>query len=155
MIYMEKYDIKLDLKEKTKHFEKFLLSKKSNHLKDEDIMVYLIDKKIIKHECLFCGQKPFWNNKPLDLILDRKNNIFNDNRIYNLRLLCPNCFFQFKTKKTVFFKKTKTNVRKCIDCQKTIKGGTSGKGDKKHIIQRCKDCLEAKATGFSLEEFMT
>ena len=27
MIYMEKYDIKLRLKEKTKHFEKFLLSK--------------------------------------------------------------------------------------------------------------------------------
>ena len=149
---MDNYEIKLLLKDKAKKFDKYLLTKKSN-LKDDDIKIYLIENKILLHECDICSLKPFWNNKPLDLILDRKNNILNDNRIYNLRLLCPNCLYQYKTKKSIFVKKTKSNTRNCLDCNRKIKASSSGKGDNKCIIYRCKDCLEKRATGFDLSQY--
>ena len=150
---MDNYEIKLVLKDKAKKFEKYLLSKKSKNLKDDDIKIYLLENKIIHHECYICKQKPFWNDKPLDLILDRKNNILTDNRIYNLRLLCPNCLFQFKTKKSIFYNKTKTTTRSCVECNKKIPATTSGKGNNKCVNYRCKDCLEKLATGFDLSQY--
>ena len=47
---------------------------------------------------------PIWNKKPLDFILDRKNNNILDNDIENIRFLCPNCYSQIKQKKTIFKK---------------------------------------------------
>lgn len=44
-----------------------------------------------------CGLGNNWNGKPLVLILDHINGIYNDNRIENLRLLCPNCNSQTDT----------------------------------------------------------
>jgi hypothetical protein len=43
------------------------------------------------YECEECGQGPEWIGKPMSLILDHINGIRNDNRITNLRFLCPNC----------------------------------------------------------------
>ena len=44
-----------------------------------------------KRFCEMCGQGETWNNKKISLILDHVNGISNDNRICNLRILCPNC----------------------------------------------------------------
>jgi len=73
----------------------------------EDILIehstytnrYNIKKRCYKlglliEECYICKQKPKWNNQPLTLQLDHINGIFNDNRIENLRILCPNCHSQ-------------------------------------------------------------
>lgn len=141
----ENYEIKLHLKDKIKNFESYLLSKKSR-LKDNDVKVYVIEKGLLTHYCYICKMKPMWRNKPLDLILDRKNNIFNDNRLDNLRLICPNCYCQIKKKTSIFFKHTKDNVTFCIDCGKKIRAATSGKKDKKCIHYRCKPCLEKAIT---------
>ena len=35
-----------------------------------------------------------WNNKKISLQIDHINGISNDNRIENLRMLCPNCHSQ-------------------------------------------------------------
>lgn len=49
------------------------------------------------YECSICGQKPFWNGQPMSLIIDHINGINNDNRLTNLRWVCPNCNIQLPT----------------------------------------------------------
>ena len=50
-----------------------------------------------EYKCAICGQEPFWNGKPLTLTLDHENGINNDNRLENLRWVCPNCDRQLPT----------------------------------------------------------
>lgn len=47
--------------------------------------------KIKERKCEICGQGEEWMGKKMSLILDHINGINNDNRIENLRILCPNC----------------------------------------------------------------
>lgn len=44
--------------------------------------------------CEICKCTGIHNNKPLVLELDHKNQVNNDNRVENLRFLCPNCHSQ-------------------------------------------------------------
>lgn len=70
----------------------------------------LLKDKIIEYKCSICGIDSFWNNKKLSLVLDHINGIYNDNRIDNLRFVCPNCNAQTET----FAGKNKIkNIIKC------------------------------------------
>lgn len=49
------------------------------------------------YECSICKMKPIWQGKPLTLILDHINGKNNDDRLENLRWVCPNCNQQLPT----------------------------------------------------------
>ncbi len=51
----------------------------------------LYDENILKKVCCLCGQCENWNGMRISLILDHINGVHNDNRLENLRIVCPNC----------------------------------------------------------------
>ena len=57
----------------------------------------LIAEGYLEELCVECGLGPEWNGKQLVLQLDHINGVNTDNRIENLRILCPNCHTQTST----------------------------------------------------------
>lgn len=81
---------------------------KLNNVRKEDILKenckhqrtvlrrYVIKNNLIPYKCSICGCTE-WQGKTLSLELDHINGINNDNRLENLRFLCPNCHSQTST----------------------------------------------------------
>jgi len=57
----------------------------------------IIKNNLLKYECSVCKNDGNWNGFKLSLHLDHVNGVNNDNRICNLRFLCPNCHSQTDT----------------------------------------------------------
>ena len=81
---------------------------KLNNVRKEDILKenckhqrtvlrrYVIKNNLIPYKCAICGCTE-WQGKTLSLELDHINGINNDNKLENLRFLCPNCHSQTST----------------------------------------------------------
>lgn len=74
-----------------------ILVENSDHYDSYSLKKRLLKENILKNICSECGLENKWNNRPINLHLDHINGIKMDNRIQNLRILCPNCHSQTKT----------------------------------------------------------
>lgn len=86
---------------------------------DTVIICLLIKIGIIKEYCCStpkCKVGKIWNGKPIQLILNRKNNIQNDLTTGNLDLICANCFM-VEYGLDIFLKQKKEIIINCKICE--------------------------------------
>lgn len=92
-----------------------------NSTADQKTLKRYYHKENIPYICTICGQEPFWNGRELTLVLDHINGHNHDNRLENLRWVCPNCNMQLPT--TNRAKSALEGSAKkyyCCDCGKEI-----------------------------------
>ena len=86
--------------------------------------------------CVECGIGPEWNGKKLTLQLEHINGIYNDNRLENLIILCPNCHSQTETYAGGSLKrKDHSTVTQTCECGNMIKTKTA---------KKCSSCASSR-----------
>lgn len=73
----------------------------------------------LNNVCSECGCATIWNNKPLKLQIDHIDGDNLNNKIGNLRLLCPNCHTQTDTYSGRKLRKVVAD-NYCMDCGKEV-----------------------------------
>ena len=124
----KQYNLALTFKKKENCYKSSdkIKFKENSTVARNTIRKFIKKNNLIEYKCSICGNNGFWLEKEISLHLDHKNGNSQDNRLENLRWLCPNCHRQtdtygsknFKNKKTVE-KKLQTEKRK-IDKMKII-----------------------------------
>lgn len=116
----------------TEHFVSFILPEKkkrslseifienSTYNNNTNIKKILYKELNWEYKCKWCGINEY-NNKPISLELDHINGNNKDNRIENLRLLCPNCHSQTSTFRCNNIKKSEP--KKCLNCNNNLYNG--------------------------------
>ena len=87
---IKKLDVQQQL-EKKRPIEDYLSNKVP--MQSDKLKIRLINEGKLKDECDNCGLGS-WLQDSIPLELDHVNGDHNDNRLRNLRLLCPNCHAQ-------------------------------------------------------------
>ena len=94
-----------------------ILVENSTYLNTHSLKGRLLKEGLKFNICEICNLEGDWNGKVLLMQLDHINGISNDNRIENLRMVCPNCHSQTETfcgkNKGKKFKKKKQREENC------------------------------------------
>ena len=77
----------------------------------------LYEAGLKERRCELCGQTEMWRGKRITLILDHINGVRDDNRVENLRIICPNCAATLDTHCGRNGRDT-LDPRACIRCEK-------------------------------------
>jgi 5-methylcytosine-specific restriction endonuclease McrA len=99
--------------------EKILIQKSEY---SSGLRIRLFKENILQNKCSICGLDNTWMNKPITLQLDHINGDKKDNRIENLRILCPNCHSQ-----TINYAGRKLIRKRCVVCNRKINNKTGRK----------------------------
>lgn len=75
-----------------------ILIQDSPYTNSTDLKKRLWEAEILEKRCYLCGCSPIWRSEYLELELDHINGSHRDNRLKNLRILCPNCHSQQGTR---------------------------------------------------------
>lgn len=146
--YKEFHKKRVELGLDISHFDPFGKTRAVNKPSHETFLSYLIEgstysrsslkKRLIKdglleQKCLLCDMSN-WMGKSISLHLDHINGICDDNRLENLRLLCPNCHSQTPTYAGRNIK-TWAALKECVhDNQERFKTEKAG------FVTRCPGC---------------
>lgn len=129
-IKLGKYQVMAQLRSRPDH-EVFV--ENSTYLNGVSIKRRLINQKYKENVCSVCGLLPKWNNKVLSLQIDHINGVRTDNRLENLRLICPNCHSQTDN----FAGKNRLNVKRIYcECGKRVSGYKAN--------QKCSSCASTQ-----------
>jgi 5-methylcytosine-specific restriction endonuclease McrA len=112
----------------------------------------LIKLGFLDNKCSKCGIRNEWNGSPLTLQIDHINGKYNDNRIENLRLLCPNCHSQTETFVGKATRKAEKNNfgkkrNRCMICN-----APAAVGSKSGLCRKCYDMKRRKVQRPEREE---
>lgn len=93
-----------------------------------------IKKRLIEmgreERCQECGLGALWEGKELKLQVDHINGVRTDNRLDNLRIICPNCHSQTDT----FAGKRHRVIKKCSGCNRNVNRAS----------ESCNSCAQKK-----------
>ena len=113
-----------ELEFNTKHQARVIREDKDIFIEDSPVEQSTLRRRYLagnysEYRCAICGQEPFWNGQELVLTLDHINGHNRDDRIENLRWVCPNCDRQLSTFAGRNIVRTESK-NFCIDCGKEI-----------------------------------
>lgn len=109
----------------------------------------LFEKGILKEECYSCGIGPKWNGKIIALQFDHINGDHKDNRVENLRILCPNCHSQTET----YSGRNQKKIINCLKCKEECQ--------KSNQLNYCPSCFSDATLSYinkkmgGLDEFLS
>jgi hypothetical protein len=111
----------------------------------------LLEEGLKQPACELCGQGPIWHGRQMSLVLDHANGVHDDNRLENLRILCPNCNATLDTH-CGKHNKRKHPDRLCAVCERLFRphrGGQlycsqscAGQGEARRAAQRTRRTVE-------------